>query len=62
MVVQDKAAQRVFHHEAGEVQQGLHLAEAVGLIVALIQVVPAFACSTSSMLLDLSTCKCISLV
>lgn len=45
VVVQYQAAQSVLHHEAGHCQQRLHLAEAVGLIVALTQVVPTLACS-----------------
>ena len=40
MVVHDQTAQRVLHHEASHCQQGPHLAEAVCLIAALIQVVP----------------------
>ena len=44
MVVQDKAAQSVLHHETSHNKKRLHLAKAVRLVVALIQVVPAFAC------------------
>ena len=48
VVVQDQATQSVLHHEASHNQEALHFAEAVGLIVALIQVVPAFACTQAS--------------
>ncbi len=44
VVIQDQAAQSVFHHETSHNQKRLHFAEAVRLIVALVQVVPAFAC------------------
>ena len=48
VVVQDKAAQSVLHHETSHNKKRLHFAEAVCLIVALIQVVPAFACITAT--------------
>lgn len=47
MVVHHQAAQSVLHHVAGHHQQGLHLAEAVRLVVAFIQVVPTLACTTA---------------
>ena len=48
VVVQDQAAQSVLHHEPSHNQEARHFAEAVGLVVALIQVVPAFACTQAS--------------
>ena len=43
VVINDQAAQRVLHYVASQREKSAKLAETVGLVVALIEIVPAFA-------------------
>ena len=43
VVVNNQAAQSVLHHVASQREESAKFAETVGLIVALVEIVPAFA-------------------